>query len=216
MPPFRSRPRCARARRTTSRRSAAAERSFRRVAVPDADGGALLSAEHFEQYGSAAHSLTYFQRRANIPRFVLPLISELEASAGAVRAAAAARGKALCELEWRLTLNYYARFPDASAAVPSDEDEAAPFPWHTDIASNGDVTAIFTLQQPATLQFRRLAPAAGAALAGGPGGVYAMAMSEGSVLVSAGESRYDCAHRVVASEANPARRDRISLVLGCR
>ena len=52
-------------------------------------------------------------------------------------------------LHWKLTLNdYKASTEDALA-----EAGGALFPWHTDLAANGEITAISTLLAPAIMEF---------------------------------------------------------------
>eukprot|EP00040_Diaphanoeca_grandis_P024067 m.131874 g.131874 ORF g.131874 m.131874 type:complete len:153 (+) comp29573_c0_seq3:151-609(+) len=50
---------------------AADERFFQRLKVQDesSDPARVLNCEHFQEYGSTNHSLTYFQRESSIPWF---------------------------------------------------------------------------------------------------------------------------------------------------
>ena len=186
----------------------AEERTFRRVRVRDSLTGMLIKGEHFEEYGSREHSLTYFQRNINIPGFAQEVIGKLK-NLHCISEVARQRGKAVQDLEWRLTVNEYKDFPADQVSVP--------FPWHTDIASNGDATAILTLQHEATLELA----AHPDALAEFPTlpteeNPHAVLLEEGSCLTSSGLSRWRCLHRILATGPNPERRPRVTLVFGCK
>ena len=201
----------------------AEQRSFVRVRLHDQDRE--ISCDYFETYGSDGHSLAYFQRRQNLPSFVHGLIALLDGET-AVAESARARQKPLSRLEWRLTVNEYRNFPAAPTPTPAQHPQSiaaavVPFPWHTDIESNGDVTVIIALQHAASLQFmghpstRAVHPNLALPTEATP---HSVLIHEGGALISAGVSRWKCLHRVVATEPNPEHRSRITLVLasGCR
>jgi len=139
----------------------AAERAFVPLRVRDpacdrqGERARLLRCEHFAEYGSRHHALSYFRGNDNLPRAADPLLAALR-NLDVVRALGsapsakeggrkgAAGGDAL-GLHWKLTLNHY-KVRDVADA---DGDRAALaqaggalFPWHTDLAANGEVTAI--------------------------------------------------------------------------
>ena len=53
-------------------------------------------------------------------------------------------------LHWKLTLNHYRPRPRDDGAALAVAGGAL-FPWHTDLAANGQITAIATLLAPAVL-----------------------------------------------------------------
>ena len=80
------------------------------------------------------------------------------------------------------------------------------FPWHTDLAANGEITAIATLLAPVMLEF---APYAGAE--GEPTRIVA---NPGTLVVLSGPARWEWVHRAVP-HPDAAGMKWISLVLGC-
>ncbi len=142
-------------------------------------------------------------------------MSRLEAY-DSVAEVARARNTSLDRLEWRLTVNEYAVFP--SGAQGDRSSQVVVFPWHTDIASNGDLTCIITLQHMATIEFMKHADAPNELFGGlsTEAAPHALLLEEGSALFSWGPSRHHCLHRVVATEPNPEHKSRLTLVLGCR
>ena len=97
------------------------ERNFLRLKVDD-ESTRILSCEHFPAYGSRWHSLTYFRGNENLPQLALPLVQQL-----AQLPVIQTLGE---PLRWKMTLNYYQRKTEQL------------FPFHTDIASNGTISAI--------------------------------------------------------------------------
>lgn len=97
------------------------------------------------------------------------------------------------DLQWKMTLNHYCE------QTNPDSTQTA-FPWHTDIAANGDVTAITTLCSPGQIEFRHH---------DNEQDVSGIELSVGSLLLLTGPSRWNWLHRVLR---NPE--ERISLVFG--
>lgn len=86
------------------------------------------------------------------------------------------------------------------------EAGGALFPWHTDLAANGEITAIATLLAPATLEF--------APHADHPGVPTTIDAMPGSLVLLSGEARWEWVHRALP-HPGAAGKERISLVLGC-
>eukprot|EP00756_Hemistasia_phaeocysticola_P004669 Hpha_TRINITY_DN12942_c0_g1::TRINITY_DN12942_c0_g1_i1::g.164754::m.164754 len=116
------------------------------------------------------------------------------------------RAKRVKSLEWRLTLNHY-----RAAATPTRIEETL-FPFHTDIASNGDVTAILTLLSGAHIDFRPAAPDAASEDPSAHRETTRVALEPGSLLLASGAARWSYVHRVIRGGPE----ERLSLVLGCR
>ena len=117
------------------------ERTFVPLRVKDPVDQADRRCEHFAEYGSAAHALSYFRGNENIPAVCDPILKAL-----LKEEAVTSLGE---NLHWKLTLNdYKASTEDALA-----EAGGALFPWHTDLAANGEITAISTLLAPAIMEF---------------------------------------------------------------
>merc|ERR1712167_247464 len=109
------------------------ERTFVPLRVKDPVDQTERRCEHFAEYGSAAHALSYFRGNENIPAVCEPILSAL-----LKENAVTSLGE---NLHWKLTLNdYKASTEDALA-----EAGGALFPWHTDLAANGEITAISAL-----------------------------------------------------------------------
>jgi len=193
----------------------AVERDFVPLRVPDpaAGGNALRRCEHFAQYGSRYHALTYFRGNENIPRVVDPILEALR-GLEVIKAlsrgdAAAAGGGDLLGLHWKLTLNHYkARTSTMDDSKALQEAGGALFPWHTDLATNGEVTAIATLLAPATIE---LAPHAEQGAGDTPTRVTA---TLGSLVLLSGAARWEWVRRAVP-HPDAAGKERISLVFGC-
>ena len=126
------------------------ERTFVPLRVKDPVDQTERRCEHFAEYGSAAHALSYFRGNENIPAVCDPILAAL-----LKEEAVTSLGE---NLHWKLTLNdYKASTEDALA-----EAGGALFPWHTDLAANGEITAISTLLAPAIMEFAPHADAPGA------------------------------------------------------
>merc|ERR1712144_199611 len=80
------------------------------------------------------------------------------------------------------------------------------FPWHTDLAANGEITAISTLLAPAIMEF---APHADA-----PGAPTRIVAKPGTLVLLSGDARWKWVHRAMP-HPEAAGKARISLVLGC-
>jgi hypothetical protein len=194
-----------------------AEREFVPLRVNDptrarSDGAALLRCEHFAKYGSRHHSLTYFRGNENIPGAMEPILTALREldvvkSLSIAGADNAAGGDAL-GLHWKITLNHYKSHQGAG-----DDREAlaeaggALFPWHTDLAANGEVTAIQTLLEPATLEFAPHADVAADTAT-------RVTAAPGSLVLLSGPARWKWVHRAMP-HPDAAGKERISLVFGC-
>lgn len=174
----------------------AEERSFYRHALRC--DGKEVRCEHFLDYGGPGHALTYFQHNKNIPPGVEPLLEKLE-QLPEVGDCTEPGGT----LDWRLTMNHY------SGGVA----KRVAFPWHTDIATNGQVTAIFTLGSPGRIEFAasremlRSQSQEGLPTEEDP---ESLLLKPLSLLTVTGPARWDYMHRVHGSQAK-----RTSLVLGC-
>ncbi|MCB1108897.1 MAG: hypothetical protein KDK44_04500 [Chlamydiia bacterium] len=150
------------------------------------DGTTVKQAQFFEKYGDKGHTLTYFMGNENIPTFVKEALIEPLTKTPEI----AALGS---RLNWKLTVNNYSQ----------NSKERAGFPWHMDIPSNGDITAIITLISQGTLEVsaEKKPEVADATFH----------LIPGSMFLLSGEARWKCLHRVVPQKGA----SRLSLVLGC-
>jgi hypothetical protein len=172
------------------------ERTFVPLRVKDPVDQTERRCEHFAEYGSAAHALSYFRGNENIPAVCDPILKAL-----LKEDAVTSLGK---HLHWKLTLNdYKASTEDALA-----EAGGALFPWHTDLAANGEITAISTLLAPAIMEF---APHADLAANEQPTRIVAR---PGTLVLLSGDARWKWVHRAMP-HPDAAGKARISLVLGC-
>ena len=170
------------------------ERKFVPLRVKDPVDATERRCEHFAEYGSAAHALSYFRGNENIPAVCDPILKAL-----LKEEAVTSLGE---NLHWKLTLNdYKASTEDALA-----EAGGALFPWHTDLAANGEITAISTLLAPAIMEF---APHADA-----PGAPTRIEAKPGTLVLLSGDARWKWVHRAMP-HPDAAGKARISLVLGC-
>jgi hypothetical protein len=172
------------------------ERKFVPLRVKDPVDQTERRCEHFAEYGSAAHALSYFRGNENIPAVCEPILAAL-----LKEEAVTSLGD---QLHWKLTLNdYKASTEDALA-----EAGGALFPWHTDLAANGEITAISTLLAPAIMEF---APHADLAANEKPTRIVA---KPGTLVLLSGDARWKWVHRAMP-HPDAAGKARISLVLGC-
>ena len=170
------------------------ERTFVPLRVKDPVDQTERRCEHFAEYGSAAHALSYFRGNENIPAVCEPILAALLKEEAVTSLGA--------NLHWKLTLNdYKASTEDALA-----EAGGALFPWHTDLAANGEITAISTLLAPAIMEF---APHADA-----PGAPTRIVAKPGTLVLLSGDARWKWVHRAMP-HPDAAGKARISLVLGC-
>jgi len=112
-------------------------------------------------------------------------------------------------LHWKLTLNNYKARDvgdEIADSVALSEAGGALFPWHTDLAANGEITAIATLLTPAMLEF--------APYAGHDGVPTKIVANPGTLVILSGAARWEWVHRAVP-HPEAAGQERISLVLGC-
>ena len=157
-----------------------------------AQAGTERRCEHFAEYGSAAHALSYFRGNENIPAVCNPILAAL-----LKEEAVTSLGE---NLHWKLTLNdYKASTEDALA-----EAGGALFPWHTDLAANGEITAISTLLAPAIMEF---APHADLAANEKPTRIVAR---PGTLVLLSGDARWKWVHRAMP-HPEAAGKARISL-----
>jgi alkylated DNA repair dioxygenase AlkB len=163
----------------------AEERNFLRLKVDD-ESTRILSCEHFPAYGSRWHSLTYFRGNENLPQLALPLVEQL-----AQLPVIQTLGESL---RWKMTLNYYQRKTEQL------------FPFHTDIASNGSISAILPLLASSIFE---LTPNADPS----PAQIQRLTLLPGSLLLLSGPARWDYLHRTLAHPDAPE--ERLSLVFGC-
>ena len=128
------------------------ERKYVPIRIVDPLTRKDLHCEHFHEYGSDSHSLTYFRGNQNIPHFAEPILSALR-EVDVIKSLATESKRVNVDhlgLEWKLTLNSYQA---AEKDTSLDDTGGALFPWHTDIPANGEITAIATLLAPAILEF---------------------------------------------------------------
>lgn len=191
----------------------AAEREYLPLQVPDpAGGGVLRRGEFFASYGSGHHALTYFRGNENIPSVMDPILAAMR-ELDVIKALQEPGTKDSTHgdelgLHWKLTLNHYKKRVAGDDGAALSEAGGALFPWHTDLAANGEITAISTLLAPAMLEF---APHADLGAAETPTRITAM---PGSLVLLSGPARWDWVHRAVP-HPDAAGKERISLVLGC-
>ena len=172
------------------------ERTFVPLRVKDPVDQTERRCEHFAEYGSAAHALSYFRGNENIPSVCDPILKAL-----LKEEAVTSLGE---NLHWKLTLNDY----KASTEDALEEAGGALFPWHTDLAANGEITAISTLLAPAIMEF---APHADLAANEKPTRIVA---KPGTLVLLSGDARWKWVHRAMP-HPEAAGKARISLVLGC-
>ena len=172
------------------------ERTFVPLRVKDPVDQTERRCEYFAEYGSAAHALSYFRGNENIPAVCDPILAAL-----LKEEAVTSLGE---NLHWKLTLNDY----KASTEDVLAEAGGALFPWHTDLAANGEITAISTLLAPAIMEF---APHADLAANEKPTRIVA---KPGTLVLLSGDARWKWVHRAMP-HPEAAGKARISLVLGC-
>jgi len=172
-----------------------------------------LDCQYFEEYGEDGHQLIYFIQNKNIPQFIKSkLISEMEKldEVKNVQEMKAKKSPNSQGLNWNFTFNVYGK-------RNTNPNLIAGFPFHIDVASNGEVTAIFTLISGATLEMRKKGEIEAS---------HSIQLTPGSLFLLSGESRWDWEHRVVpktleeseglaVTGKNNEEISRISLVLGC-
>ena len=178
------------------------------------EAGAKINAQYFAHYGEDGHKLTYFIGSDNIPGFVKTGLAAPMEELTAVEALKtekafypSASQSHPYVLQWNLTFNVY-------SPAKTTPHRVAGFPFHVDIKSNGDITAIYTLLSAATLEIRKK---------GTSETPHAFTLTPGSLLLLSQEARWDWEHRVTPTEIASSKLDdtltdsisRMSLVLGC-
>ncbi len=163
------------------------------VTVAD-ESGHKITALYFKKYGEEGHHLTYFIGNNNIPGFIR---NDLITRVSRIPQVSALGDR----LNWNFTLNTYAVAGERMAG----------FDYHKDVASNGEISLIYSLGAPSVFQIRH------------PEQKHlfkSMTLHPNMLIVLSQEARWDYEHRVVPVKvehhsplANAI--GRISLVLGC-
>lgn len=165
---------------------------YRHVHLED-ESGAKINGQFFERYGDDGHQLTYFIGNQNLPKFIKDdLIPRIKA----LPEVSAMGGK----LNWNFTFNTYAL---------KGNDTMAGFDFHKDIASNGEISLIYSLGEPAIFHIRH--PQQRELM------MQTRILSNSLILLS-NEARWDYEHRVVPVpvEYKIEGIRRISMVLGVK
>ncbi len=154
--------------------------------------------QHFARYTEDGHALTYFQNNKNVPTFVKEMVIQRMEELEEVKKIKLGE-PSNSQLNWKFTFNTY----------KANENHVAGFAFHTDIRSNGDVTAILTLLTGAELQMKK--PEAETSS-------FSLQLTPGSLLVLSDEARWDWQHRVLPQKLEVVTGEiaRLSLVVGCR
>lgn len=175
------------------------EETYRPVLLED-ENGKRINAQHFERYGEEGHQLTYFIGNNNIPSFVS---KEIIAPMEKLDVVEKLKEKAGAPLIWNFTFNVYQSSKDNPQLI-------AGFPFHKDVASNGEITAIFTLLSEAEVQMKHES---------GAEPTYSGILKPGSLFVLSKEARWSWLHRIVPKALSNQQPEqsihRMSLVLGC-
>jgi hypothetical protein len=187
------------------------QRSYQNIQITDSHSN-RIKLEYFDTYGGKGHELLYFQRNQNLPDFARELVSKhLDPYARKLLTNDQQQER---ELEWKMTLNYYTKM-DLSASNGNGEDLWPGFPFHTDIATNGDVTFIISFSAPAIMELKPNETSED---------VSQIVLEPNSLLILANEVRWNWLHRIVPTgdqfefEGNRFVRsqERKSMVFGCR
>ena len=177
------------------------EEKYKNVILTDGKRG-----QFFPNYGEEGHELTYFIGNKNMPGFIkervvsrlydLDEIKALQQQKHSVPTLGAGLPTAV-GLDWNLTFNTYLRNNTASNLI-------AGFPFHIDIASNGEITLICSITSTATLELRKK---------GEQNASHSISLTQGSLLLLSNEARWEWEHRLLKTENGDTR---FSLVFGCR
>eukprot|EP01063_Lacrimia_lanifica_P000679 TRINITY_DN10353_c0_g1_i2.p1 TRINITY_DN10353_c0_g1~~TRINITY_DN10353_c0_g1_i2.p1 ORF type:complete len:305 (+),score=97.55 TRINITY_DN10353_c0_g1_i2:59-916(+) len=158
------------------------------------------AAQYFAEYGGPGHGLAYFMTTDNIPSSIRATL--LPAVAYACGELLGPEYRDVDRFNWRLTLNAY-------------KDFSTEFPYHKDIASNGDVTCIYSIGMPS--RFELCPEATGIA----DPAAASLELVDNSLAILSGEARWEWVHRVKPIQPAGVPRmvfgdvNRMSLVLGC-
>jgi hypothetical protein len=147
-----------------------------------------ISLQYFNRYGETGHELSYFIGNRNIPSWIkASLISRIEDLP---------QVKALKAGNWNATLNTY--------SVTQDR-KTPEFPFHKDVASNGAISAVFSFGRQGFLEMQKETVS------------HTIPLQEGSLVLLAGDARWEWEHRVVSTSSDLAVGAcyRQSIVLGC-
>lgn len=153
--------------------------------------------QYFGNYGENGHSLTYFQNNENIPPFVKEIVIDRMSELKEVQLL---RAKNQTELNWKFTFNAY----------KTSQNHVAGFPFHKDISSNGEITAIITLIASAELQMKKPEEQTPS---------LSLQLIPGSIFLLSEEARWDWEHRVLPQQLKTTPVGdlaRLSLVVGCQ
>lgn len=171
------------------------------------DEESKISAQHFEKYGDEGHTLTYFIGNAQIPKFIRAGLIARIATVPIVQEWI--KNKTIEEkVSWNFTFNTY-----SLTNQKGDDQMLAGFPFHKDIASNGEITAIYSMGAAAEFEIRNPEHHAQKVL---------FSLEDNSLVLLSGAARWHWEHRVLPSPLNTSSSlskgekaiHRISLVLG--
>ncbi|KAL9658404.1 hypothetical protein ABK040_015723 [Willaertia magna] len=188
--------------------------------------------EVFEKYGEEGHVLVYC-RNKNIPQFIInDIIEKKMLQNDKVREIINQNVRNQQNIDWKITLNYY------NPIERNNLVEYAGFPFHRDIASNGNITGILTLGSPGLIEFKRTEVEYDGfkpkeeqskeknynSHEGDCSNIYRTLLDVNSLLILSGESRWNYLHRVVPTakefefEGKIYKREqpRMTIVFGCK
>lgn len=150
---------------------------YKAVHFEDQDGR-KISCQYFQKYGEEGHQLSYFIGNNNIPRFIqTDLITRMLDIPEVRNLKEADKGI------WNFTFNTYALLENASKLATM-----AGFPYHKDIESNGEITAIYSLGEESTFEIRHPER---------PDQVTRFPLVDNSFILLSGPARWDYEHRVI-------------------
>ncbi len=176
---------------------------FRLVNAED-DTKRTLKAQHFINYGAEGHGLTYFIGNNNIPEFIKTELITRVLEIPEVRLLDNDKSA-----NWNFTFNTY-------TTTSTNGSTLAGFDFHKDVASNGEITMIYSIgcieTQP-VFEIRHPSQ---------PSMIQTVPLTHNSLLLLDKVARWDCEHRVspVFGSNNSPLDDRMktiyrmSLVLG--
>lgn len=152
------------------------DESYRNIRLVD-ESRRKISCQHFEKYGEEGHKLTYFIGNANIPTFIQKELIARVSAISEVRNLKPEIGN------WNFTLNTY-----ALTGRSNRSSTLAGFPYHVDVKSNGDFTAIYSLGADSIFEIRNPLQ---------PDLVTKFTLANNSLVLLSGAARWIYEHRVV-------------------
>lgn len=207
------------------------QESFQKVKV-DQDGKPIY-VEVFEKYGEEGHMLVYC-KNSNIPPFISNELYD-KFNQDLLKQIVLQNVKNPNSIDWRITLNYYTPIENG------DSKQYSGFPFHRDIASNGNLTAILSLGDYGLLHFKEssveyegFSPRKNnyettSLLNENPQSndadqVKTILVEPNSLIIMTGPSRWNYLHRVVPTghefefenQIYKRSHQRLSIVLGCK